>query len=267
MSAAGTLTTCERPVAIVTGAATGIGAATANWLAARGHNVIVNYRHSAAAAADVVASCRAQGVDAHAVAGDVSVDADCRLIAAAAITVWGRIDVLVNSAGTTLFRSMANLDALSAQDFETVYRVNVIGPYQMTRAVAATMRLTGGAIINVSSIAGAAGTGSSYAYAASKGALNTLTRALARNLAPEITVNAVLPGMVQGRWLLEGVGETAYMATRDEFAKVAALGVVATPEQVAEIIGWLATNAAIITGELITIDAGLSLGRPPKVEK
>jgi 3-oxoacyl-[acyl-carrier protein] reductase len=266
MSAARMLPICERPVAIVTGAATGIGAATASWLAARGRNVIVNYRQSAAAAADVVANCRSHGVEAHAIAGDVSLDADCRLIAAAAITRWGRIDVLVNSAGTTLFRPMTDLGALSAQDFENIYRVNVIGPYQMTRAVAVTMRLTGGAIVNVSSIAGTSGTGSSYAYAASKGALNTLTRALARNLAPEITVNAVLPGMVQGRWLLEGVGEAAYAATRDNFARESALGVVATPEQVAEIIGWLATKGTIITGELITIDAGLSLGRPPKVE-
>ena len=116
--------------------------------------------------------------------GDVSVDADCRRLAAQADKRWGRIDALVNSAGTTRFVPMADLDALTAEDFERVIAVNTVGPFQMVRAVAPIMRRTGGAVVNISSVAGMNGTGSSYAYAASKGALNTITFALARNLAP-----------------------------------------------------------------------------------
>ena len=255
-----------RPVAIITGAATGVGAASALWFAARGHDVLINYRASAAPAEAVVDQCRALGVDAVAVQGDVADDADCRRIAAEAQTRWGRIDVLVNSAGTTLFRSMVDLDALDAADFARLYQVNTVGPYQMARAVAGAMRAQGGAIVNVSSIAALNGNGSSYAYAASKGALNTLTLALARNLAPDIRVNAVLPGMIEGRWLKEGLGEEVYERVREGFAANAALGVVATPGQVAATIGWLAIEAKLMTGQLLTVDAGLLLGRPPRVE-
>lgn len=204
----------------------------------------------------------AHSPDAVAVQGDVADDADCRRIAAEAQTRWGRIDVLVNSAGTTLFRSMVDLDALDAADFARLYQVNTVGPYQMARAVAGAMRAQGGAIINISpSIAALNGNGSSYAYAASKGALNTLTLALARNLAPDIRVNAVL-GMIEGRWLKEGLGEEVYERVREGFAANAALGVVATPGQVAATIGWLAIEAKLMTGQLLTVDAGLLLGRP-----
>lgn len=256
-----------RPIAIVTGAATGVGAACAKWFAAHGHNLIVNFRASEKDATAVAAECRAAGAEAIAIQGDVSLDADCRRIADAAMQQWGRIDVLVNSAGTTLFRSMSDLEALDASDFASIMAINLVGPYQMTRAVASFMTRTNGAIVNVSSVAGANGTGSSYAYAASKAALNTLTLALARNLAPQIRVNAVLPGMIQGRWLREGIGDEAYERVRENFARDGALGIVATPEQIAATIGWLGTEASLITGQLITVDAGLTLGRPPKVEK
>ena len=124
---------------------------------------------------------------------------------------------------------------------------------------------TGGAVVNISSVAGVNGTGSCYAYAASKGALNTLTLALARNLAPGIRVNAVLPGMIEGRWLREGVGDAAYEKVRDGFARSAALETVATPDQIAATAGWLATDAVLMTGQLVTADAGVLLGRPPRV--
>lgn len=255
-----------RPVVLITGAGTGVGAASAFWFAGRGHDVLVNYRASAAPAEEVVAACRAAGADAVAVQGDVAIDADCRRLAGEAMARWGRIDVLINSAGTTLFRSMADLEALDAEDFGRLYQINTVGPYQMVRAVEPHMRDRGGSIVNVSSLAALNGTGSSYAYAAAKGALNTLTLALARNLAPKIRVNALLPGMIQGRWVREGLGDEAYERVRDRFAGDAALGVVATPEQVAATVGWLATEAVLMTGQLMTLDAGLLLGRPPRVE-
>jgi 3-oxoacyl-[acyl-carrier protein] reductase len=253
-----------RPVALITGAATGVGAASARWFAARGYDVLVNYRASCEAAEGVADNCRAAGVDAVAVAGDVAKDGDCRTLAQVANERWGRVDVLVNSAGVTLFRAMADLDALGDQDFSNIFGVNVVGTYQMTRAVVPLMK-NGGSVVNISSIAGLNGTGSSYAYAASKGALNTLTLALARNLAPLIRVNAVLPGMIEGRWLRDGVGDEAYDRIRDEFVQDAALKSVATPDDVAATAGWLAVDAGLMTGQLLVADNGILLGRPPEV--
>ncbi len=258
--------TNTRKTAIVTGAGTGVGAASAKWLAAHGYNVLVNYARSAEAAEKVAEECRAHG-DAFAMQGDVGNDADCRNLADAAFKKWGRIDALVNSAGTTQFVPMHDLDALNAEDFESVYRVNVIGPYQMSRAAAAHMNKTGGAIVNVSSLGSVQGSGSSYAYAASKGALNTLTLSLARNLAPKIRVNAVLPGMIQGRWLKEGIGDEGYERMLKQWSENSALGEVCTPEQVADVIGWLITGADMMTGQFITVDGGMSLGKPPVVAK
>lgn len=253
-----------RQVAVITGAATGVGAACARWFAARGHDVVINYRSSGEAAAAVAADCRALGADVMVMQGDVAEDADCRRLAAAARERWGAVAVLVNSAGTTLFRPMSDLDALDAADFARIFAVNVTGAYQMTRALVPLMA-AGGSVVNISSVAGANGTGSCYAYAASKGALNTLTLALARSLAPTIRVNAVLPGMIEGRWLREGVGDAAYDKLRDSFTRSAALATVATPDQIAATAGWLATEAVLMTGQLLTTDAGVLLGRPPKV--
>ena len=254
-----------RKVAIVTGAATGVGAATAVWLATRGFDVAVNYSRSAEAAQDVAAQCRAAGGDAVAVQGDVADDAACRTLADTALARWGRIDALVNSAGTTRFVSMADLDAIDAEAFDRVFRVNALGPFQMARAAAAALREARGAVVNVSSIAGVTGNGSSYAYVASKAALNALTLALARNLAPEVRVNAVLPGFIEGRWLREGLGEDAYQQMRVQWSAGSALQTVCTPAQLAGIVGWLITEAPIVTGQLITADGGMTLGRPPAV--
>ena len=160
--------------------------------------MLVNYSRSVSAAESVAEACRAH-VDAVATQGDVSDDSHCRRMAETAFEKWGRIDVLVNSAGATQFAPMHDLEALNAPDLERVYNVNAIGSYQMSRAVAPHMNKTGGAIVNVSSLGTVQGSESSYSYAASKGALKTLTLSLARNLAPRIRVNAVLPGMIQGR--------------------------------------------------------------------
>jgi 3-oxoacyl-[acyl-carrier protein] reductase len=256
----------ERKVVIITGAGTGVGAASATRLAEHGYNVVVNYNRSAAEAESVADSCRAYG-EAIAVQGDVSDDSDCRRIAKAALEKWNRIDALVNNAGTTQFISMDDLEALNAENFDIVNKVNVIGPFQMTRAVAPHIKKYGGAIVNVSSLASVQGSGSSHAYAASKGALNTLTLSLARSLAPEIRVNAVLPGMIQGRWVKEGIGEESYERVKKQYSESSALGTVCTPEQVANVIGWLVTSADVITGQLITVDAGMSLGKPPTIAR
>jgi 3-oxoacyl-[acyl-carrier protein] reductase len=255
----------DKPVAIVTGGGTGVGAASAKALAADGYDVLVNYARSAGAAADVVSHILAGGGDALALRADVANDQDCRALASAAVERWGRIDALVHSAGLTQFVSMSDLEGQGAEDFQRIYGVNVIGAYQMARAVQPVMRARErGAIVLVSSISSLNGTGSSYAYAASKGALNTLTMALARNLAP-IRVNAVLPGVIDGDWLRRGLGEAGFDQARKIFEDASALGRLCTPEDIASTIRWLVSDASAVTGQLVTVDAGAMIGRPPQV--
>ena len=256
-----------RKVAIVTGAATGVGAATAQLLAGRGYDVLINFSRSRDPAETVAAACRDAGADAIVAQGDIAEDTQCRQLAAAAVGRWGRIDALVNSAGTTQFLPMQDLEAVDAAGFERVFRVNALGTFQMIRAAAPHLRAARGAVVNVSSIAGQTGNGSSYGYVASKAALNALTLALARNLAPEVRVNAVLPGFIEGRWLREGLGDAAYERVRAQFTADSALQTVCTPAQVADAIVWLIDGAAVVTGQLITVDGGFVLGRLRAVGK
>lgn len=249
-------------IAIITGGATGVGAAVARMLAARGHNVLINYSRSSDAAAQVVQECIALGADALAVKADVSSDSDCRALVQQAVARWGRVDALVNSAGTTRFIPMSDLEAVSTQDFEQVYAVNTIGPFQMARAVKAHMQ-AGSAIVNVSSIAGLTGSGSSLPYVLSKAALNILTVSLARTLAPAIRVNAVLPGMIDGRWMRDGLGDDAFERVKNQYAEVSALGKISQPEHIASAVCWLLEADSMVTGQLIPVDAGFMLGRPP----
>lgn len=247
---------------IVTGSAVGIGAACAKRLAARGARVAVNCSKSLDAAEETAAACRAAGGDAMVVQADVSKDGDCRHLVQTVIDRWGRIDALVNNAGTTKFASHADLDALDAADFHRIYAVNVVGPYQMVRAALPHLRAARpGAVVNISSIAGLMGGGSSIAYAASKGALNTLTLSLARALGPEIRVNAVCPGFVETRWLREGYGENLYDKLRSGYAAKAALNTVMSPDDIADAVLWLIEGAPRVTGEVLTVDGGFSLGR------
>ncbi len=255
----------DKRVAIVTGASSGIGAATARMLAERGLHVIVNYAGNAGGAEEVVAACRAAGAGAEAIQGDVADDAACRAIAVAATERWGRIDVLVNNAGTTVSADARDLDALSADDFRRLYDVNVIGAYQMTRAALPALRASGqGSVIMTSSIAGITGLGSSIAYAASKGALNTMTLSLARSLAPEVRVNAVCPGFVDSAWWSRRHDEATIDKMRARSASSALLRRTAPPEEVAEAVVLFAIGSPSITGQLLVIDNGMTLniGQP-----
>ncbi len=247
----------HRKVAIVTGGSSGIGAATARELAGRGWRVAVNFSRNAAAADKVVAACK----DAVALQGDVSKDEDCRRIAAEALARWGRIDALVNNAGATKYAKHADLEALSAEDFERISRTNVVGPFQMVRACAAALKQSGGAVVNVSSMAGLRGTGSSLAYATSKAALNTMTLSLARSLAPAVRVNTVCPGHVRTPWH-EQQGVEAAAEVERRYAALALLRRVAEPEDVADAIVWLIEGARCVTGAVIAVDAGMHLALP-----
>ncbi len=252
----------ERKVCIVTGSSSGIGAATARLYASRGWNVLVNCSRDTAPAEAVAAECRALGVDADVVKADVSSDADCRRLAAEVQSRFGRADVLVNNAGATKFVALKNLGGLDADDFQKIYAVNVIGAYQMSRALAPMLALNAGAgIVNISSIAGSMGVGSSLAYMASKGALNALTAGLARSLGPAIRVNAIAPGLVETPWLQQGLGEKRYAQTVEGYKARAALDAVMSPDDIAEAAWWLGAGAAKTTGEVLLVDAGLRLTR------
>jgi 3-oxoacyl-[acyl-carrier protein] reductase len=254
----------SKRVAIVTGSASGIGAATATLFARRGWNVTVNYSQNADGAAGVVRACAGHGADALACRADVGEDADCRRMAAETLARWGRIDALVNCAGTTRFASHRDLEALSGEDFLRVYRVNVVGAYQMARAVAGPMKTAGrGAIVNISSLAGIKGTGSSMAYATSKAALNVLTVSLARALGPEVRVNALCPGMTDTPWMRNALGPERYAAQEKFWQQGSPLARVGTPEDVAEAVLWFVEAAPTITGQVLTIDSGFSLGTLP----
>jgi 3-oxoacyl-[acyl-carrier protein] reductase len=251
-------------VVIVTGSATGIGAATARLLAKNGAKVVINYTRSEAEARGTVSACEAMGVETLLCRADVSNDEDCRRMAAAAIERWGRIDGLVNNAGTTKFVAQEDLEGLTAEDFQEIFAVNVIGVFQMTRAVAPQMKKQGaGAVVNISSIAGVMGIGSSIAYAASKGAVNTLTLSLARTLGPEIRVNGVCPGFVQGRWLRGGLGDETYEAALGQVENTTPLRRAGTPEDMAEAAVWFLAGNLNITGEFLICDAGMHLGAAP----
>ena len=249
-------------VCIVTGSATGTGAACAVQLAGKGARVVVNYTKSEGEARETAARCKAAGAEAIVVQGDVAAEADCRKLAQAALDQWGRIDGLVNNAGITKFAAHADLDALSAEDFQRLYAVNVVGPYQMIRACTPAMKKQGaGAVVNVSSISGIKGVGSSVAYVASKGALNAMTLSLARALAPEIRVNAICPGLIETRWHLSRFSPEDYARFKSNYEKSVPLARAASADDVAEVAVWLLEGAAQVTGETILVDGGLHLGK------
>jgi len=251
-------------VAIVTGSATGVGAAAAIMLAERGCNVVINYTRSQAEAEATADTCRARGAEAIVFQADVSDDEACQSMARAAAEKWGRIDYLINNAARTKFNPYPKLDGVSKQDFLDIYAVNVVGAYQMIRAVEPYMRKQGeGAIVNDSSIGGVTGIGSSIPYAISKAALNMMTKSLAHVLAPEIRINAVVPGMIQTRWLKGGLGDEQYQAMLDATAAQLPLRKVATAEDVAEVLVWFLEGARLITGETLIIDSGIHLGKLP----
>lgn len=245
-------------VAIITGSASGIGAATAVELSRRGWSVLVNYSKSEAEAKAVAGRC----ADAIVVQADVGDDAQCRKLAQAALDKWGRVDALVNNAGTTKFVKHGDLEGLSADDFLRIYRLNVVGPFQMARACAAALKAQKGAVVNVSSVAARLGTGSSIAYAASKAALNALTFSLARVLGPEVRVNAVCPGYVDTPWQHNALGMEGANKAAAHYSAMVPLKDFATPEDVAGTIVWLVEGARQVTGETIYVDGGMHITPP-----
>jgi 3-oxoacyl-[acyl-carrier protein] reductase len=245
-------------VALITGASSGIGAATAKELARRGWRVAINYASNQAAAEKMAQECG----NAIAVQADVSNDADCRRLAKTVLDKFGAIDALVNNAGTTKVVAHDNLDGLSYEDFQGIFALNVIAPFQMVRACRDALKASRGAVVNVSSVASVLGTGSSVAYAASKAALETMSLSLARTLAPEVRVNVVAPGHTNTPWHVQMRGAERAAEVERRYESIAPLKAVSQPEDVADAIVWLIVGAARTTGEVICVDGGMHIATP-----
>jgi 3-oxoacyl-[acyl-carrier protein] reductase len=243
-------------VAIVTGSATGVGRATALQLAERGCGVVINYTKSEQEARETLADCKKLGVAVLLAQCDISDDAAVRAMVKRTVDELGGVDILVNNAGTTTFVSHADFEGLTEDIWDRTLAVNLKGTFFCTRAVAPVMKARGqGAIVNVSSVAGVRGVGSSIAYAASKAGVINLTMSTARVLGPEIRVNCVAPGFIDGRWLRAGIGAN-YDTAKQRAADAAVLKAVTTPDDIAQVILSLITGADLVTGQTVIVDGG-----------
>jgi 3-oxoacyl-[acyl-carrier protein] reductase len=246
--------------AVVTGSSRGAGRATALALAKQGCHVLINYSSSHDAAEQVVEEVKALGVNSLAFKANVANDSECRAMIEAAYQAFGRLDVLVNNAGTTEFIAHDDLEGATGDIWDTILGVNLKGPFQCIRAAEKYLRESGdAAIVNVASVAGVAGTGSSVPYCASKAGLINLGVTMARALGPEIRVNTVSPGFIAGEWLKAGLGD-AYDKRKAGIEHRATLGKVSEPEDVADAILCFITGSALVTGQNIVCDGGMLLG-------
>ncbi|HVD02507.1 MAG TPA: SDR family oxidoreductase [Candidatus Dormibacteraeota bacterium] len=246
--------------AIVTGGGTGIGRAVCLDLARAGvQGIVVNYSRSGAEAESTVSELAALGATAVAVKADVSREAEVRDLVALGMERFGRLDVLINNAGTTRFIPIGDLDAVTDEVWQAILGVNLLGPWYAARAAAPHLKAAHGCIVNVASIAGLRASGSSLPYGVSKAALTHLTSWLAMALAPEVRVNAVNPGRVSSRWFRQPFGEEAAAAQDAASAERTPLRRVVTPEDVSQaVMGFIASDA--VTGQHLVVDGGVSIG-------
>jgi 3-oxoacyl-[acyl-carrier protein] reductase len=244
-------------VALVTGAATGIGRAAAVALADVGYDVAINYSRSESAARETAALAQAKGAKTILFKCDVSDDPSVRKMLAAVEQEFGRLDALVNNAGTTSNVKPADFEAMTAEDWDRVFAVNVRGMFQVTRAASPLLKAARGSIVNTASIVGLRPGPQPLPYTASKAAVVSLTKLLALNLAPDVRVNAVAPGWMEGDWMKRMLADRYddLMARR---AKSTPLRRCATAEDVAEVIVNLITSNRFVNGEIIVIDGGFS---------
>ena len=249
------------PVVVITGGASGIGRACAIQMASKGYNVAINYFEKFQPFREVIQQCLDQGVKAIAINGDVSKDEDCRKMVDSTIKEFSQIDAVISCAGVTQITQLDDLESQNAEDFQRIYAINVIGMYQIARASAPYLKKSSnGSIVNISSIASQIGSGSSLGYIASKGAVNSLTIALAKILAPEVRVNAVLPGLVNTDWFRQYVGDGSWKKIKKDYADTSALQSITEPEEIASSVAFLCVEATKTTGQLLYADAGSTLG-------
>jgi 3-oxoacyl-[acyl-carrier protein] reductase len=246
----------EGKVAVVTGGAKGIGRATCLALAREGAAVVVNYATSKGEAEEVAHAIAKAGGRAAAIPANVSVDAEARALMDGAADLFGRLDILVNNAGWTRRTPHSDLETLTEEVLDRTLAVNVKGPLYCTRAaVPHLLKNDLGFVVNITSVAGTRGAGSSIIYGGSKAAVTTMTRSLARAFAPKIRINSVAPG-----WIDTGFGDWP-PETAEQVRKASHIARVVEPEDVAAIVLFLVTDGHALTGEEIVVDGGgLSLG-------
>ena len=248
----------ERPAALVTGAATGIGRSAAVALAKHGYDVVINYSRSEQAAKLTAQQAEAAGAKTLLFRCDVSDDACVRAMLAATEKEFGRLDVLVNNAGTTVDVEPKNFEGMKVEDWNRVFNVNVLGLFLVTRAAVPLLKKSpNGCIVNTCSIAGLRPSAQPLPYAASKAAVANLTKTLANALGPEIRVNAVAPGWIEGEWMKRTLAGNydGLMARR---AKYTPLKRCCTEDDVAESMMSLIVSNHFVTGEIIIVDGGFS---------
>ncbi len=247
------MTQLKRKVALVTGGGTGIGRAISIALAALSIDVAVNYSRSQQEALDTVAAIEKNGGKAVVVQANVAKDAEVRTMVQTVVEQFGQLDYLVNCAGTTVYVDMPDLEGLKPEYWDEIMDVNVKGLFSVCRAAAPHLKKTHGSIVNITSVAGVTGMGSSIAYAASKAAAISVTKSLARVLAPEVRVNSVAPGIVLTRWV---EGREAHVKKLGEHTP---LGRCCSAEDVADVAVPLLVNAAMMTGQTVVVDGGAFL--------
>jgi 3-oxoacyl-[acyl-carrier protein] reductase len=246
-----------RKAALVTGGATGIGSAAAVALARAGYDVAVNYSRSSNSAAETAAECEKAGAKAIAVQADVGDDAAVKRMVGEVEKAFGRLDALINNAGTTMETEPKDFDAVDVAAWKKVFDTNVLGLFLTTRAATPMLRQAKGAIVNTCSIAGLRPGPQPLAYAASKAAVANLTKTLAGALGPEIRVNAVAPGWMEGDWMKRTLGEN-YDGLMQRRARYTPLKRCVTAEDVAETMVNLIVSNRFVTGEIIIIDGGFA---------
>jgi 3-oxoacyl-[acyl-carrier protein] reductase len=252
-----------RRTALITGAASGIGAATARRFLREGWNVVIGHLEGQEAEAQAVADTATHAGRVLCVASDVTRDEDCVRAVRAATETFGALHVLVNAAGISKMVPHTRMHEVSAEDFQRIYAVNTIGPFQMTRAAADALKASSteavrSAVVNISSRAALMGSGSSLPYACSKAALNALTMSTARSLAPQVRVNAVCPSLVE-QGFVERLAPESFADRSAHQKTVSPLQRLGHPDEVAEAIHWLATGATMMTGALVELDFGMHL--------
>jgi ketoreductase RED2 len=235
-------------VVLVTGSTSGIGLATARRFAERGDTVVFNSVHSVEAGERLAESTPSS----HYVQADISRAADCASLVSTVLERCGRLDVLVNNAGTTKLIAHRDLEGASVDVWREIFEVNVFGTWQLSIAAMDALRASTGSIVNVSSVAGLRPVGSSIPYAASKAALNHMTVLLAKVVGPEVRVNAVAPGLIDTPWT------QTWDAVRGFVQSAAPLRRTGTPDEVAEVILALA-DSAYVTGQVVAVDGGLTI--------
>jgi 3-oxoacyl-[acyl-carrier protein] reductase len=244
-----------RKAALVTGAATGIGRSAVLALARAGYDVVVNYNSSEAAARATAREAEKLGAKALLAKCDVSDEAGVRSMLDSVKKAFGRLDVLINNAGTTASWKMKDLDSVSLEEWDRVFAVNVRGLFQVTRAAAPLLRVNKGCVVNTASVVGLRPGPQPPPYAASKAAVVNLTKTLALNLGPEIRVNAVAPGWMEGDWMKRMLRDK-YEDLMGKRAKATPLKRVVTADDVAETMLSLIESNRFVTGEVMVIDGG-----------